>query len=585
MSGGGKKSGSDLKLPVAAYGGCTQVGGLTLDSPADREGEVLLVPLSPTTLKGPTGNGASPTTAPAASNYYKGSFDSAHKGAIHCEGFTTRQELTSTIRSRGLVIVLVGLPGRGKSFISRKSENFFQWQCMKTKSFNVGKYRRAVQSCGTGNADYFDPSNRAAAAERLKAAVAALEDLLAFLDAGGEVAIYDATNSTNERRQMIMDTVQKHVEEKGCKYRVVFVECLCTDEKVLYTNMKNKVEASPDFAGMSFEKAMADLQERVKNYEQKYETIEDDTLSYIKLYNMSSKVMVNKIYGSYARSLMPFLMGVHIGSRPIWLVRSGQVCMGKKQDANLTAEGIDFAASLGKFVRRRMLELKKDDARMKGVNVFSSTVTGATQTVLEAVHHISDVATLSIKKTPALNPIDRGRIDGSWWVDMSTEKPPWEELERKDTQFFSKWKQNKLKTRFPGGESYFDCMTRSEGCLLDMEMSTKPVLCVSHITLIQVLCSYFQNLPLKDAWDLSVPPHTVIEVIPSLGGGFQVDYIPVNAADGSPDSNITPKMLRRRSGPVDLFPDKSSPVMSFQRQSSAPTEPLLMRASSNSRLP
>jgi hypothetical protein len=33
--------------------------------------------------------------------------------------------------------------------------------------------------------------------------------------------------------------------------------------------------------------------------------------------------MVNKIYGRLATTLVPYLMSVHIGTRPIWLVRAG----------------------------------------------------------------------------------------------------------------------------------------------------------------------------------------------------------------------------------------------------------------------
>ena len=41
------------------------------------------------------------------------------------------------------IIIMVGLPARGKSFISNKLLKYLNWSNIKTKIFNVGNYRRA----------------------------------------------------------------------------------------------------------------------------------------------------------------------------------------------------------------------------------------------------------------------------------------------------------------------------------------------------------------------------------------------------------------------------------------------------------
>lgn len=51
---------------------------------------------------------------------------------------------------------------------------------------------------------------------------------------------------------------------------------------------------------------------RIEKYESVYETIDDDELSYVKLINMQSKVICNRIYGNMAHLLVPFLMSIHI---------------------------------------------------------------------------------------------------------------------------------------------------------------------------------------------------------------------------------------------------------------------------------
>jgi predicted kinase len=169
---------------------------------------------------------------------------------------------------------------------------------LSTKTFNVGKYRRndggAVE---TGRADFFAAGNEAGMKARQNAARDALEDLLGFLDTGGDVGVFDATNSTRERRNWI----QEYVKARANKYQVVFVEVICDDPEVVETNMRNKVVNSPDFAGLTMEEALQDLRLRMQKYQDVYETIDDDSTSYIKLYNMSSKVLVNRIYGMNAQ--------------------------------------------------------------------------------------------------------------------------------------------------------------------------------------------------------------------------------------------------------------------------------------------
>lgn len=456
--------------------------------------------------------------------YYSGSQLCASAGALHCEGFVTRNALTES--APGTIFVLVGLPGRGKSFISRKIEGFLKWQGKKTKMFNAGAYRRSCEDpSASGRAAFFDSNNKAALAIRTEAASNALVDLLQYLDEGNEIGIFDATNSTEARRQMII----REAEKRRRNYHVIFIEILCTDPVVLETNFRNKVLHSPDFKGLSLEDAIRDLQERVKQYETRYETVEDDSTSYIKMYNMSSKVLVNRIYGWASKSLLPYLMSVHIGSRPIWLVRAAQVATGRHQDAELTEEGELFAQKLSSFVRRRLREFHGDPVPAKPLKVLSSTVNSCVHTVEALLHSSTDWCSQTFKQTSSLNPLDRGRLGGSWWIDLCTDKPPFRRLAEKDPNFYSKFEANKFHTRFPGGESYFDVQGRAESALLDIEMSTKPILVVSHVTVLQLILSYFRGTPVEESWDVPVPLHRVCEITPTLGGGYEMQVIDIDS--------------------------------------------------------
>jgi hypothetical protein len=117
-----------------------------------------------------------------------------------------RQRLTKN--STRLVIALVGLPARGKSFVSRKVLHYLNWTGCKCRIFNVGKYRREAyavfqqqeqqqqqsqqQPAGGGDppdstsraqkgscdANFFDANNEQASRLREMVAEVALQDML-----------------------------------------------------------------------------------------------------------------------------------------------------------------------------------------------------------------------------------------------------------------------------------------------------------------------------------------------------------------------------------------------------------------------
>ena len=264
-------------------------------------------------------------------------------------------------------------------------EHYLNWSGVRCRIFNVGSYRRQAYATlqqqkmalttngingssgnvmtpserdqkGACDADFFDANNKEAATLREQVAETALRDMLRWIDDVDEddgvadgssspnhdgtdsfqrnerIAIFDATNSTNKRRQWILEECTSRTKRKGKTTGVVFVESICDDKELLMENYKFKVSNSPDFEGMSVEASMEDLMKRVKKYEDQYQTIADDSLSYIKVFNLSTKLLVNHIYGRLAKHLVPALMAWHIGSRPIFLVRPGETISGLAMD-------------------------------------------------------------------------------------------------------------------------------------------------------------------------------------------------------------------------------------------------------------
>lgn len=309
------------------------------------------------------------TTHDAAKSYYsKGSQDLAVETPVMHKRLETRRAMTRNGASaERLLVVLVGLPARGKSFIARKLLNYLVWRGNQCKIFNVGMYRRRqvanVQDGTTQNADFFDDSNQKAARLRQEAASMALQETLQWLGEALDedptqgsipdcsegssdddadfyfqnrlsysarrqyhrIAIFDATNSTKERRQWILKQCAEADATRNSQTGVLFLESICDDQELLQENFKVKIATCPDFTGMDREAALEDLRKRIEKYETRYETIEEcNHESYIKIFNLSSRLVVNHVYGRLAKVVLPAIMAWNTGSRPIFLVRSGE---------------------------------------------------------------------------------------------------------------------------------------------------------------------------------------------------------------------------------------------------------------------
>jgi 6-phosphofructo-2-kinase len=191
-----------------------------------------------------------------------------------------------------LVIIMVGLPARGKSYITKKIKRYLSWQQHDASIFNVGNRRRVAvgdvtspskqrvqdpldaqvakillngneaptespnrkepsdwqlddPSTSSQNSDdpngnsldqsanFFDPKNASAFKIREQVAIDTLDELLDYLiSGGGSVGILDATNSTIERRQTLFD----HVKAREPKIGILFIESVCQNPDVSRAN-------------------------------------------------------------------------------------------------------------------------------------------------------------------------------------------------------------------------------------------------------------------------------------------------------------------------------------------------------------
>lgn len=205
----------------------------------------------------------------------------------------TPLEVVGGTASDKLVIILVGLPGTGKTHMAKRICRYISFFLdIPAEIFNVGDYRRKL--CGTNlTASFYDPNNSEAVEKRNKACNAALNDLVNFMKTDGvRLAVLDSTNSTLDRRELI----SKHLDQTDNGFKKIFVETLCDDEALLEEHIKSQKMCTPDYKDMDPDEAVKDFKQRRQNYMSVYSSLEDSEGSYIKIFN-NKKFVIHNVHG------------------------------------------------------------------------------------------------------------------------------------------------------------------------------------------------------------------------------------------------------------------------------------------------
>ena len=102
-----------------------------------------------------------------------------------------------------LVIAMVGLPARGKSYISKMLMRYLKWTGFECELFNVGSFRREM-GFASADSNFFSAGNQDAHKVREELAMSVQECMYVWLKSSDgnkrRVAIFDATNTTISRR-------------------------------------------------------------------------------------------------------------------------------------------------------------------------------------------------------------------------------------------------------------------------------------------------------------------------------------------------------------------------------------------------
>lgn len=405
----------------------------------------------------------------------------------------------------GICIATVGLPARGKTYIAKKLARYLRWIGLNTKVFNVGEYRRHQVGAEKSH-EFFHPDNQEGQKQRKLCALMAMEDVMHFLkEGGGQAAVFDATNSTRERRQLIID----HCVPSCIK--VFFIESICEDNDVIAENIKQVKLCSPDYKEQDPEEAVKDFLMRIKNYEIRYETLDhvkDKDLSWVKIYNVGQRYEANKIEDHLEARLVYYLMNIHIRQRCIYLCRHGEsICNMYGRiggNSELSERGKQFAKVLKDFM---------DEQNMTGFKIWTSQLDRTIQTA----QYLSG----PIEQWKALNELDVGECEAMTY----------EEIQKKFPKEFALRDENKFHYRYPRGESYEDLVHRLEPVIMELERQQN-VLVICHQAVMRCILAYFLDKDIKELPYLKVPLHTVMKLTPvAYGCILEVFEIPVPCVD------------------------------------------------------
>jgi 6-phosphofructo-2-kinase len=429
-----------------------------------------------------------------------------------------------SVMQERVVIAMVGLPARGKSYISQSVVRFLNFIGCPAKLFNAGNVRRTQGLAGT-DASFFDASNSDAKSRRDQMAMDCLDELLEWLrgssrerPAGCACAIFDATNTTRERRQKVISRCA--VEP----VMLLFLESVTNDEELLSVNYRMKL-GNDDYKGRDAESSLNDFIDRVKAYEKVYEPITEEEvghvqldgivtpspLRYIQIIDAGRRLVAQRVQGYLLQQVLNLMHSLHLGSRVIWLVVVGESENDKRGivggNEKLSEEGVQYTHGVVKWLRDRESELATEAGSSSPFEP-AMVITGTLLRYVQMAELLSQSSNpvdgkkestrRQVLKLTRVNDTCMGLLDSMTYEDMEHNFP--DEVNARNA--------NKLYYRCPGagGESYIDVAQRIHQFVLRLEQTQKNLILVADRAVIRCVLAYFEGIDMQEMPTLKVAP-------------------------------------------------------------------------------
>lgn len=373
-----------------------------------------------------------------------------------------------------LVVTFVGLPCRGKSLAAHKISRHLSWRGESAKVFTVSE----------------------------NATTDTLHDILSWFQETNNVAIIDGMHLTRQSRQFITSFCAERV------YHHLLVEFNC-DETTVEDNISDTIEFHQvQEKNVNWQQY---FEEKLKHCVPKFEPCSPLECPLIVVNGSENpiyhSVTARGVQGALQTGILGVLASPVIKHQVFYFTRHGESeynVIGRiGGDADLSPRGQKYAERLTKALGG--LGSQPGGPRPKVI---------WTSEMQRTVHTVENIPgpRAAVKD---LNEINAGICEGLTY----------EEIQERFPQEFAWRDQDKLKYRYPHGESYLDLLQRVDSVIQALLTKTD-VLVVSHQAVLRCIMAYFTGSKPESIPYINVPLHTLL-IVKSYGYDFQIETLPM----------------------------------------------------------
>ncbi|CUI14396.1 unnamed protein product [Bodo saltans] len=448
--------------------------------------------------------------------------------------------------TKTLLIVMVGLPARGKTFLAQKLCRLLGWHGITSQTLNVqvGWKQKLKEHLNVdenvpvvANASAFEEVYTTGTA--MRALYSSVLDIFAeeaknFYSQGGVVVVLND--------DFISSNLRDEVEEKfgSLATSTIFVEvqrsgsanskfdALKASDPEEYPRSATHIGGTEGVTS-ALPNPENDFCLRVKFLEQRYETMKPDGgRSYIKINN--DVLEAHRVQGFLGGRIVSILMNLSQFKiqHPIYFARHGQSMYNLEDrlggDPVLTQKGELDALSLKELVKSlKAEEVAQGDCGDSAMQLWTSQLKRAIQTA-----HPSSEEGIKVLRWSSLNEIHAGVCENLTYKEVEDQYP-----------LISRFRsENKYTFRYPQGESYQDLVMRLEPVIMELENANRVVVVVAHQAVLRGLLAYFGSTSAESCVNVEVPHRTVWRCTYNSKGIATIDVLKLGApasGDGCKD--------------------------------------------------
>jgi broad specificity phosphatase PhoE len=443
-----------------------------------------------------------------------------------------------TVSQRKYLVVMVGLPARGKTFISQKLCRMLAWLGLGAVVHNVQvTYKQSLHPPRRLELDDFDFRNKNSQtfANYMKALDKTAEQVKAFFQERNGLVAFVNDDFVNKD---LREEVEKRI---GCYAdQTIYVE-VTRDAELNIQNDLEKIMNPKEFGVVDRERdvigfvdAKKKFYARVELLKEQYTSVKETAKSWITLHNGKNLEACN-VRGYLPSRITSVLL--NLGSQkqrfPIYFSRHGESMYNLEDriggNPPLTDKGLKDAEYLCDFIG----VLVEDNRRRQE----EASISGSAEEVPDIQIWTSQLQRTIQTSQPA---VDKYKLDRFTWHNLNEihagvcEDLTYSEVKQKYPSIDYFRSQAKYSFRYPQGESYQDIVQRLEPIILELENAEREIVVVAHQAILRALLAYFGHKSAESSVYQNVPHRTIWRCTYSADGVSYLDELKLPLSQGLP---------------------------------------------------